>query len=58
MESRSGILVAGLALVMAMGIGGCSGGEKKAADQPAQGVANPAAGTAAPGAPPAEPKPE
>jgi hypothetical protein len=52
MELRKGMLVAGLMLVTAMGIGACSH-EEKAIEQAAPGTTVP---TAAP-SPPAEPAP-
>jgi hypothetical protein len=39
-------MIAGLALVVAAGFGGCGGGEKGPADQAAQGAANAVAGAA------------
>jgi hypothetical protein len=53
MELRNGMLVAGLMLVTAMGIGACSR-EEKAVEQAAPGTTNPPAAPA----PPAEPAPQ
>lgn len=54
MVSRSGMMVAGLVLATAMGIGGCSRSEEQAAP-PAQGATTPPAAPAdAAGAPAGE----